>query len=82
MGESGFEYPLAWQAMQLGIEVRHVFGTDGWPCLVYFEPISFAGWRLPREPVALEREAWRPAAANAADSAPAAGRATMVRESG
>ncbi|WP_242395710.1 hypothetical protein, partial [Anaeromyxobacter oryzisoli] len=65
MGESGFEYPLAWQALQQGVEVRHVFGADAWPCLVYVEPISFAGWGLRREPVALARDTWRPVAANA-----------------
>ncbi|BDG05254.1 hypothetical protein [Anaeromyxobacter oryzae] len=65
MGESGFDYPLTWQAMQRGIAVRHVFGADAWPCLVYFEPFSFEGWDLPREPVALDRASWTPVAANA-----------------
>jgi hypothetical protein len=32
-----FDYPLAWRALQRGIEVRHVVGPDDWPCFVYSE---------------------------------------------
>jgi hypothetical protein len=35
LGEDSFDYPLTWRAMQQGIEVRHVFGEDPWPCLVF-----------------------------------------------
>ncbi len=66
MGESGYDYPLTWRAMQEGIEVRHAFGTAEWACLVYAEPSSFGLWRLPREPVALSPAEWTPAAANVA----------------
>lgn len=64
MGESGFEYPLTWHALQEGIEVRHLFGSAAWPCLVYAEPSSFGLWNIPREPVALDPAEWTPAAAN------------------
>ncbi len=64
MGESGFEYPLTWQALQEGIEVRHVFGSAEWPCLVYAEPSSFGFWNIRREPVALGSAEWMPAASN------------------
>lgn len=64
MGESGFDYPLTWRALQEGVEVRHVFGSAEWPCLVYAEPSSFERWNIPREPVALSSAEWTPAAAN------------------
>ena len=35
--EDSYDYPLTWRAMQRGIEVRHVFGTDPWPCVVFAE---------------------------------------------
>ncbi len=64
MGESGFDYPLTWRALQDGAEVRHVFGSAEWPCLVYAEPSSFERWNIPREPVALSSAEWTAAAAN------------------
>jgi hypothetical protein len=33
--EDSFDYPLTWRAMQKGIEVRHYFGADSWPCVVF-----------------------------------------------
>lgn len=65
MGESGFDYPITWQALREGVEVRHVLGSAGWPCLVYVEPSSFEHWNIPREPVALGAAEWTAAAANA-----------------
>jgi hypothetical protein len=35
LGEDSYDYPLTWRAMQRGWEVRHVFGADPWPCLVF-----------------------------------------------
>jgi hypothetical protein len=35
IGADSFDYPLTWRAMQQGREVRHVFGADPWPCMVF-----------------------------------------------
>jgi hypothetical protein len=35
IGGDSFDYPLAWRAMQAGIEVRHLLEPDDWPCVVY-----------------------------------------------
>jgi hypothetical protein len=35
IGGDSFDYPLTWRAMQRGIEVRHYFGADAWPCVVF-----------------------------------------------
>jgi hypothetical protein len=35
IGGDSYDYPLTWRAMHEGIEVRHVFGEDPWPCLVF-----------------------------------------------
>jgi hypothetical protein len=40
IGVDSFDYPLAWRAMQMGVEVRHLVGPglDGWaPCAAYVE---------------------------------------------
>lgn len=50
IGGDSYDYPLTWRAMQRGIEVRHVFGADPWPCLVFSdqhpspELARSAGW--------------------------------------
>jgi hypothetical protein len=49
-GEDSYDYPLTWRAMRRGIEVRHVFGLDSWPCVVFAEgpgagvSLARAGW--------------------------------------
>jgi hypothetical protein len=35
MQEESYDYPITWQAMQLGVEVRHIRALNAWPCLVY-----------------------------------------------
>lgn len=35
LGGDSYDYPLTWQAMQRGAEVRHVRGPDAWPCAVF-----------------------------------------------
>lgn len=52
ISEDAYDYPLTWRAMEAGIEVRHVFGEDPWPCLV------FTGPRPPPAPLAALR--WIP----------------------
>ena len=49
VGNDGWDYPITWRAMQQGIEVRHVFGEDPWPCLVFADepptaPLDALGW--------------------------------------
>jgi hypothetical protein len=51
IGGDSFDYPLTWRAMKQGVEVRHVFGADPWPCLV------FADTRPPGSPETL---GWSP----------------------
>lgn len=56
IGEDSYDYPLTWRAQQRGIEVRHVFGADPWPCLIFsdqhpgVEVVSANGWRATSEP--------------------------------
>jgi hypothetical protein len=49
IGEDSYDYPLTWRAMQRGIEVRHVLGSDGWPCVLVSDrgspPPTVAGER-------------------------------------
>jgi hypothetical protein len=46
-----YDYPLAWRAMQAGVEVRHVVAPDDWPCLIFSDrgapppPPSGPPWR-------------------------------------
>jgi hypothetical protein len=46
-----YDYPLAWRAMQAGVEVRHVVAADDWPCLIFSDrgapppPPSGPPWR-------------------------------------
>ena len=35
IGGDSYDYPLAWRAMQAGVEVHHVVEPDDWPCLVF-----------------------------------------------
>jgi len=58
MGESGWDYPLTWQAMEAGMEVRPFFGPDPWPCLIYVEPGSWASWGLPQPSIPLSEAEW------------------------
>lgn len=47
LGGDSWDYPLTWRALQAGIEVRHVFGPDPWPCLVFVDGAlpDAATWR-------------------------------------
>jgi hypothetical protein len=58
MGEGGYDYPITWQAMQQGIQVRHLVKEDDWPCLIYVEGLSWARWNLPRAAVSLSPLEW------------------------
>jgi hypothetical protein len=53
VGEDSYDYPLTWRAMQRGIEVRHVLGPDGWPCVL-------ASDRGPPPPPGPGEGVWRP----------------------
>jgi MYXO-CTERM domain-containing protein len=49
-GQDSHEYQLTWRAVQAGIEVRHVFGRDAWPCLIFVveapaPPLDPLAWR-------------------------------------
>jgi hypothetical protein len=55
LGEDSYDYPLTWRAMRQGMEVRHVFGSDPWPCVVVAEEGAPAGLPDARE--------WLPTAA-------------------
>jgi hypothetical protein len=35
IGGDSYDYPLAWRAMQAGVEVRHLTAPDDWACLVF-----------------------------------------------
>lgn len=35
IGGDSYDYPLTWRAMQSGIEVKHVMGSDNWPCAIF-----------------------------------------------
>jgi hypothetical protein len=61
MGESGWDYPITWQAMRAGIEVRHLVELDDWPCLIYYEPGSWEPWGVPQKTIALNPAQWIPA---------------------
>jgi hypothetical protein len=43
IGGDSYDYPLTWRAMQQGWEVRHVFGADPWPCLVFSDQPKLPG---------------------------------------
>lgn len=51
IGGDSYDYPLAWRAVQDGVEVRHVVAPDAWPCLVF----SDLGMPPPRP----SGESWR-----------------------
>jgi hypothetical protein len=52
IGVDSYDYPLAWRAMQAGVEVRHLLVPDDWACVVYSDqgppPARPSGesWRL------------------------------------
>jgi hypothetical protein len=35
IGADSYDYPLAWRAMQAGVEVHHLVASDDWPCMVF-----------------------------------------------
>lgn len=35
IGVDSYDYPLAWRAMQTGVEVRHLTAPDDWACVVF-----------------------------------------------
>jgi hypothetical protein len=35
IGGDSYDYPITWRAMRRGLEVRHVTGSDPWPCVLY-----------------------------------------------
>ena len=51
IGGDSYDYPLAWRAMQAGVEVRHVVAPNDWPCLIFSDrgapppPPSGPPWR-------------------------------------
>jgi hypothetical protein len=57
VGENTYDYPIAWGAVQHGVEVRHLTGPTDWPCLVYSDrgapPPSPSGrrWRQTQTPL-------------------------------
>lgn len=71
IGTDSYDYPLTWRAMSSGVQVRHVFGDDPWPCLVFAEylpaPIEALHW-LPTSVPFLFLNASAPEATAAATS--------------
>jgi hypothetical protein len=74
-GQDSHEYQLTWRAVQAGIEVRHVFGPEISPCLLFVvdapaPPLDPAAWR----PVASARNAPFLFASTAPSTTPATSR--------